>query len=81
MIAIWFAALFLGAWFAISGAAGASRKFVNLGIIAGCMCLGYSLGFAAGLGTTNLWRMPHVAVPVALIFGIVAAGCLIYENR
>jgi hypothetical protein len=81
MIAIWFAALILGAFFAISGAPGASRKVLTVVLIVGCMCLGYGLGFAAGLGSKNLWRIPHAAIPIALIFGIVAAASCIYQNR
>jgi hypothetical protein len=77
MYLVWLAALILGSAFAIVGGQGAKWKLLNLGIIVGCMAVGFGIGYAAGLGTKNFGRVPHAGLPISLMFGIVAAlGCV-----
>jgi hypothetical protein len=53
----------------------------NVVIILGCMSLGYGLGYALGLGSGNLGRVPNQALPLSMMFGIVGAlGCLRQNN-
>lgn len=52
-------------------------KLFNLVIILGCIGLGFGIGYAAGLGSQNMGRIPDAGLPFALMFGIVAAlGCM-----
>lgn len=77
MYVVWLAALLLGAGFAISGAQNLQRKLLNLAIIAGCMAVGFGIGYAVGLGSANLGSVPGEGFPVAIMFGVVAAlGCV-----
>jgi hypothetical protein len=77
MYVVWLAALVLGAGFAIFGANNLQGKLLNLAIIAGCMALGFGIGYAVGLGTANLGSVPGEGLPVAIMFGVVAAlGCV-----
>ncbi|MGB7438998.1 MAG: hypothetical protein WBR26_17415 [Candidatus Acidiferrum sp.] len=74
---VWLAALVLGAAFAIAGGQKLKWRLLNLGIILGCMALGYGIGYAAGLGSGNMGRVQDIGWPLALMLGIVAAlGCL-----
>jgi len=81
MVAIWLAALILGSAFAIFGAQGLVWKLVNLIIILGCVSLGLGIGYAAGLGSQNLGRVPNGAAPFAMIFGTVGAMGCVAQNR
>jgi hypothetical protein len=77
MYVVWLAALALGAGFAIFGAKNLQGKLLNLAIIVGCMALGFGIGYAVGLGSANLGSVPGEALPVAIMFGVVAAlGCV-----
>ncbi|MGB7729762.1 MAG: hypothetical protein WBL50_17155 [Candidatus Acidiferrum sp.] len=74
---VWLAPLILGSGFAIAGGQSVKWKLFNLVIILGCMGLGFGIGYAAGLGSQNLGRIPDAGLPFALMFGIVAAlGCM-----
>jgi hypothetical protein len=74
---VWLAALILGSGAAIAGGQGASGKMLNMGIILGCMALGFGIGYAAGLGSENLGRAPDAAWPFAFVLGIAASfGCI-----
>jgi hypothetical protein len=74
---IWLVPLTLGALFAISGGSQLKWRFLNFAIIAGCMLVGFGIGYAAGLASQNLWHIPDAAWPLAEMFGIVAAlGCV-----
>lgn len=78
---VWLAALILGCGFAIAGGQGWGWKSLNALIILSSIALGLGLGYAAGLGTQSFGRVPNAAVPVGMIFGIVAAvGCMV-ANR
>ena len=82
MALIWLAALLLGCGFAIAGGTGWERKLLNLVIILGCIALGLSLGYAAGLGSRNMGRVRNQAVPIGMVFGIVGAiGCIQGNKR
>ncbi len=77
MYLVWLAALLLGAGFAITGGQSPKWRFLNLGIIAGCMALGFGIGYAAGLGSANLGRVSDAGWPLAIVLGIVGAfGCM-----
>jgi hypothetical protein len=77
MPTVWLVALVLGAVFAVTGAQGAKWKLLHAAIILGCMGLGLGIGYAAGLGSGNLGRVPNAAIPLSLIFGIVGSmGCV-----
>jgi hypothetical protein len=80
MYVVWLAALLLGSGFAIVGGQGARWKLLNFGIIAGSMAAGFGIGYAAGLGSVNFGRVPHAALPISLMFGIVAALACIQLN-
>jgi hypothetical protein len=77
MAILWSAALILGAGFAIAGGQGVKWKLLNVAVILGCMALGFGIGYAAGLGSNNMGRVPHAAVPFSMMFGVVGAfGCV-----
>ena len=67
MAAIWLAALLLGSGLAVSTGRGVQGKVINVVIILGCMGAGAGVGFAMGLGRGNLGRVPHAAMPFAII--------------
>jgi hypothetical protein len=73
MAAIWLAALLLGSGLAVSTGRGVQGKAINVVIILGCMGAGAGVGFAMGLGRGNLGRVPHAAMPIAIIFGVLGA--------
>jgi hypothetical protein len=74
---IWLAALLLGSAFAIAGGPGVKRKLLNVAVILACMGVGLGLGYAAGLGSKNLGRIPNAAVPFSMMFGVAGAlGCV-----
>jgi hypothetical protein len=74
---VWLAPFILGSGFAIAGRQSVKWKLFNLVIILGCMGLGFGIGYAAGLGSQNLGRIPDAGLPFALMFGIVGAlGCM-----
>jgi hypothetical protein len=77
---IWLIPLILGSIFAISGGQEAKWKAMNFLIIAGCMAVGFGIGYAAGLGSANLWKAPNAGLPFALMFGIVAAFTCVQMN-
>jgi hypothetical protein len=78
---VWLTALLLGAGFAIAGGQNTKAKLLNLSIILGCMSLGFGIGYAAGLGSGNMGRIPGAGLPVSLMFGIVAAfTCMSLNN-
>ncbi|MGA2418468.1 MAG: hypothetical protein ABSG69_00165 [Candidatus Acidiferrum sp.] len=81
MVAIWLAALILGSAYAVAGAQGIQWKLINLVIILGCIGLGLAIGYAAGLGSGNLGRVPNGAGPFAMIFGTVGAMACVALNR
>ncbi len=81
MYLVWLTALVLGSGFAISGGQKIKGKLLNLFIILGCMGLGFGIGYAAGLGSGNMGRIPDAGVPFSMMFGIVAAfGCVCLNN-
>jgi hypothetical protein len=74
---VWLVPVILGSGFAVAGGQSVKWKLFNLVIILGCMGLGFGIGYAAGLGSKNLGRIPDAGLPFALLFGIVAAlGCI-----
>ncbi len=78
---VWLTALILGSGFAIAGGQKLKWKLLNLLIILGCMGLGFGIGYAAGLGSGNMGRVPDAALPFSMMFGIVAAfGCVRLNN-
>lgn len=81
MNAIWLAALVLGSLFAIAGAQELNWKLINALIILGCMGIGFGLGFAFGLGSKNLGRVPDAGLTFSMILGIVAAMGCVAQNR
>lgn len=81
MVAIWLAALILGSVYAIAGAQGIQWKLTNLIIILGCIGLGIAIGYAAGLGSVNMGRVPNGAGPFAMILGTVGAMACVALNR
>jgi hypothetical protein len=81
MTMLWLVTLILGSSLAVASGEGMKWKLVNVVIIAGCMGLGYGLGYALGLGIKNLGMVPNQALPLAMMFGIVGAlGCLCRGN-
>jgi lysylphosphatidylglycerol synthetase-like protein (DUF2156 family) len=77
MTLLWLVTLILAAGFALAGAEGVKWKLLNLLITLSCMAVGFGLGYAAGLGSKNLGRVPNVALPFSMMLGIVAAlGCV-----
>jgi hypothetical protein len=77
MAVLWLTALILGTGFAIATGEGAKWKLLNVVIILGCMGVGFSIGYAAGLGSENMGVIPHAGLPFAMMFGIVGAmGCV-----
>jgi hypothetical protein len=81
MYLVWFTALVLGSEFAIAGGLKIKGKLLNLFIILGCMGLGFGIGYAAGLGSGNMGRIPDAGLPFSMMFGIVAAfGCVWLNN-
>jgi hypothetical protein len=78
---IWLVPLTLGAIFAISGGDGMKWKFLNTLIIAGCMAVGFGIGYAAGLGSPNLGRVQHGGWLFAMMFGLVAALTCVQLNN
>jgi hypothetical protein len=78
---LWLVTLILGAGLAVASGEGVKWKLLNLVIILGCMSLGYGLGYSLGLGSGNLGRVPNLALPLSMMFGIVGAlGCLWQNN-
>jgi 1,4-dihydroxy-2-naphthoate octaprenyltransferase len=77
---IWLVPLILGAGFAVAGGQDAKWKSVNLLIIVGCMAVGFGIGYAAGLGSQNLGRVPDGGWPFSMMFGIVAALVCVQLN-
>jgi hypothetical protein len=73
MAAIWVVALLLTSGFAISTGRGVKGRLINLVIILGCMGVGAGMGFAMGLGRGNMWMVPNVTLPFAMIFGVLGA--------
>ena len=80
MEVIWFAALILGAGFAIAAGQGAKWKVLNAVIILGCMGVGLGLGYATGLGRGNFGFVRGEGVQFALMFGIVGAMACVARN-
>jgi hypothetical protein len=78
---VWLVALVLGAGAAIAGGPGAKGKLLNMGIILGCMGLGFGIGYAAGLGSENMGRVRDAGLSFAFLLGIVASlGCVKLNN-
>ncbi|HUN60538.1 MAG TPA: hypothetical protein VMU53_01030 [Candidatus Sulfotelmatobacter sp.] len=74
---VWLVALILASGAAIAGGHGVKGKLLNIGIILGCMALGFSIGYAAGLGSENMGRVRDVGWSISLLLGIVASmGCM-----
>lgn len=74
---VWLVALILASGAAIAGGHRIKGKLINLGIILCCMALGFSLGYAAGLGSENMGRVRDVGWTFSLLLGIVASmGCM-----
>jgi uncharacterized membrane protein YjjB (DUF3815 family) len=74
---VWLTALILGSGFAIAGGHRVKWRLLNFVIILGCMGLGFGMGYAAGLGSKNMGSVPHAALPVSMMFGILGAlGCV-----
>jgi hypothetical protein len=79
---VWLAALILGSGFAIAGGQSMKWKLINLLAIVGCMALGFGIGYAAGLGSGNMGRVPNAALPFSMLFGIVGAlGCVRWNTQ
>ena len=77
MTMIWLVTLILASGFALATGEEVKGKLLNMVIILGCMGVGYGLGYALGLGSGNLGRVPNQALPLSVMFGIVGAlGCL-----
>ena len=77
MTMIWLVTLILASGFALATGEEVKGKLLNMVIILGCMGVGYGLGYALGLGSGNLGRIPNQALPLSVMFGIVGAlGCL-----
>ena len=77
MTTLWLLTLLLSAGFAIAGGDGVKWRSLNVLVIAACMGLGYGLGYSLGLGSKNLGAVPNEALPLSMMFGIVAAlGCV-----
>jgi hypothetical protein len=77
MTMIWLVTLILASGFALATGEEVKGKLLNMVIILGCMGVGYGLGYALGLGSGNLGRIPNQALPLSMMFGIVGAlGCL-----
>jgi hypothetical protein len=70
---VWLTALILGSGFAIAGGQNVKGKLLNLVIILGCMGLGFGSGYAGGLGSKNMGRVPNAALPISMMFGILGA--------
>ena len=78
---VWLVALILSSGFAVAGGQKWKRKLFNLVVILGCMGLGFGIGYAAGLGSKNMGRVPDAALPVSMMFGILGAlGCVRWNN-
>jgi hypothetical protein len=77
---VWIIALVLGSGFAVAGAPKPESKLLNLTIILGSMGLGFGIGYAAGLGSQNFGRVTNAGLPIAMMFGIVAAFACVYLN-
>jgi hypothetical protein len=78
---VWLVALILSSGFAIAGGQKGKRKLFNSIVILGCMGLGFGIGYAAGLGSKNMGRVPDAALPVSMMFGILGAlGCIQLNN-
>jgi hypothetical protein len=73
MAMLWLVGLLLGSGFAIAGAETLKWRLLNLLIILACMGVGLAIGYAAGLGSKNLGRVPNEGLPFSMMFGIVAA--------
>jgi len=80
MIMLWLVTLILSAGFAVASGEGVKTKLLNVGIILGCMGLGYGLGHALGLGRGNFGRVPNQALPLSMMFGIVGALGCVWQN-
>jgi hypothetical protein len=79
---LWLAALILGSAFAVASGQTVKGKFLNLAIILGCMGLGFGIGYAIGLGSKNMGRVPDAGLPLSLMCGIVGAfGCMQLNNK
>jgi len=77
MTMIWLVTRILASGFALATGEEVKGKLLNMVIILGCMGVGYGLGYALGLGSGNLGRIPNQALPLSMMFGIVGAlGCL-----
>jgi len=77
MESVWLVALILGSGAAIAGVSGAKGKMLNIGIILGCMAVGFGIGYAAGLGSENMGRVRDAGWPFAFLLGIAASfGCV-----
>jgi hypothetical protein len=81
MAVLWLVALLLGSVFAIAGAENARWKLLNFVVIAGCMGIGFGIGYATGLGSQNLGAVPNEGLPFAMILGIVGAMGCVAQNR
>ena len=82
MAVLWLVTLILASAFAIAGAQGLKWKLLNILIILCCMGVGLGVGYAAGLGSKNMGRVPNEAIPFSMMFGIVGAlGCVARNNR
>jgi hypothetical protein len=77
---IWLIPLTLGVIFAISGGNGLKWKLLNFLIIVICMAIGFGIGYAAGLGSQNLGRVPNGGWLFAMMFGLVAALTCVQLN-
>lgn len=80
MSEIWLAALILGSAFAIASGQGAKWKVLNAVIILACMGLGLGLGYAVGLGSTDMGFVRNQGVPFAMMFGIAGAMACVARN-
>jgi hypothetical protein len=79
---LWVAALIIASIFALANGQGLNGKLINLAIILGCMALGFGIGHAAGLGSSNLrFGAPGLALPFSMIFGIVGALAILLRTK
>lgn len=74
---VWLVALILASGFGVAGGHKVKGKLVSLAIILVCMGLGFGVGYAVGLGSKNMGRVPDAGLPLSMMCGIAGAfGCM-----